>query len=141
MHGDTTPNKSWLAILRHYTLQELSEAAYQYKEDGEDPMLLIGILYDIQGMNVTPDAADQIELIDNDQVHAWLGVSYCTTLTVACFLQRAAVATPAVATVLVIILVLQRTIRAISIRANSTLRRSTASNILTLMWRTISDAT
>jgi len=29
MHGNTTPNKSWLAILRHYTLQELGEVACQ----------------------------------------------------------------------------------------------------------------
>ena len=94
MHGNATPNKSWLAILRHYTLQELGEAACRYVEDGEYPRQFIGILRDIQGMNVTPDAADQIELIDDDQVNAWLRLSQCTTLTVACFLHRAAVAPP-----------------------------------------------
>lgn len=94
MHGNATPNKSWLAILRHYTLQELGEAACRYIEDGEHPRQFIGILRDIQGMNVTPDAADQIELIDDDQVNAWLRLSRCTTLTVACFLHRAAVVPP-----------------------------------------------
>ncbi|PUU75579.1 hypothetical protein B9Z19DRAFT_1131122 [Tuber borchii] len=88
------PNKSWLAVLRHYTLQELGEAACRYVEDGEHPRQFIGILRDIQGLNVTPDGADQIELIDDDQVNAWLRLSQCSTLTVACFLHRAAVAPP-----------------------------------------------
>ena len=35
----------------------------------------IGILHEIQGLNVTPDAADQIELINDDQVNAWLRLS------------------------------------------------------------------
>jgi len=94
MHGNTTPNKSWLAILRHYTLQELGEAACRYIEDGEHPWLFIGILPDIQGINVTRDAADQIELIDDDQGNAWLCLSYWSTLMVACCLHRAAVAPP-----------------------------------------------
>ncbi|PUU84225.1 hypothetical protein B9Z19DRAFT_1118093 [Tuber borchii] len=68
-------NKSWLAVLSHYTLQELGEAAYRYVEDGEHPRQFIGILCDIEGLNVTPDGADQIELIDNDQVNAWLPVA------------------------------------------------------------------
>jgi len=43
-------------------------------------------------MNVTPNAADQIKLIDDNQVNAWLRLSRCTTLPVACFLHQAAVA-------------------------------------------------
>ncbi|KAG0138783.1 hypothetical protein HOY82DRAFT_534532 [Tuber indicum] len=39
-------------------------------------------------MNVTPNAADQIELIDDDHVNAWLRLSPCTTLTITCFLHR-----------------------------------------------------
>ena len=89
MHGNEMPNKSWLAILRYYTLQELGEAACRYLEAEEYPRQFIGILRDIRGMNVTPDATDQIELIDDDQVNAWLRLSRCTTLTVACFLHRA----------------------------------------------------
>ena len=94
IHGNVTPNKSWLAVLKHYTLQELGEAACRYCEDDEHPRQFIGILHDIQGLNVTPDAADQIELINDDQVNAWLRLSQCTTLTVACFLHRAAVNPP-----------------------------------------------
>jgi len=45
-------------------------------------------------MNVTSDSADQMELIFDDQVTAWLGLSRCTTLTVVCFLYYAAVAPP-----------------------------------------------
>lgn len=94
IRGNATPNKSWLAVLKHYTLQELGEAACRYCEDDEHPRQFIGILHDIQGLNVTPDAADQIELINDDQVNAWLRLSQCTTLTVACFLHRAAVNPP-----------------------------------------------
>ena len=94
MHCNTTPNKSWLAILRHYTLQELSEGPCRYIEDGNYSRQFIGILRDIQDMHVTPDAADQIELIDDDQVNAWLHLSQCTTLTIACFLHWAAVVPP-----------------------------------------------
>ena len=94
IRGNDTPNKTWLAVLKHYTLQELGEAACRYCEDDEHPRQFIGILRDIQGLNVTPDAADQIELINDDQVNAWLRLSHCTTLTVACFLHRAAVAPP-----------------------------------------------
>jgi len=93
MYGNTTPNKSWLAILWHYTLQELGEAACQYIEDGDNPRLFIGIHRDIQCINVTPDAAHQ-KLIDDDQVNAWLHLSRYSTLTVACFLHQAAVAPP-----------------------------------------------
>ena len=92
--GDEMPNKTWLAVLKYYTLQKLGEAAWRYVEDGEHPRQLIGILRDIQGLNATPDAADQIELINDDQVNAWLCLSRCTTLTVACFLHRAAVESP-----------------------------------------------
>ena len=45
-------------------------------------------------MNVTPDAADQIELIDDDQVNTWLRLSPYTTLTVTYFLHQAAVVPP-----------------------------------------------
>jgi len=44
-------------------------------------------------MNVTPNTAEQIKLINNDQINAWLHLSHCSTLIVACFLHRAAVAT------------------------------------------------
>jgi len=94
MHGNATPNKSWLAILRDYTLQELGKAPCQYLEDGEHPRQFIGILRDIQEMNVTPDTADQIQLIDNVQVNAWFRLSHCSSLTVTCFLHPAAVAPP-----------------------------------------------
>ena len=94
IRGNATPNKSWLAVLKHYTLQELGEAACRYSEDDEHPRQLIGILPDIQGLNGTPDAADQIELINDDQVNTWLCLSQCTTLTVAFFLHRAAVNPP-----------------------------------------------
>ena len=63
IRGNATPNKSSLAVLKHYTLQELGEAACRYCEDDEYPRQFIGILHDIQGLNVTPDTADQIELI------------------------------------------------------------------------------
>ncbi|KAG0125454.1 hypothetical protein HOY82DRAFT_616506 [Tuber indicum] len=53
---------------------ELGKAACRYVEEGEHPRQFIGILQDIQGLNVTPDAADQIELIDDNQVDAWLFV-------------------------------------------------------------------
>ena len=94
VRGPATPSTNWLAVLKYYTLQELGEAAYRYCEEGEHPRQFIGILRDIQGLNVTPDAADQIELINDDQVNAWLRLSRCTTLTVACFLHRAAVEPP-----------------------------------------------
>jgi len=58
MHGIATPNKSWLAILRQYALQELGEAAFWYLEYGEHPRQFIGILREIHGMNVTSNAAD-----------------------------------------------------------------------------------
>jgi len=61
-------------------------------KDGECPRQYIGILSDIQGMNATPNAAAQSKLIDDNQVNAWLRLSRCTTLTVACFLHPAAVA-------------------------------------------------
>ena len=92
--GNATPNKSWLAVLKHYTLQELCEAACGYCEDDEHPRHFIGILHDIQGLNVTPDTADQIELINDDQVNDWLRLSQRTILTVTCFLHRAAVNPP-----------------------------------------------
>jgi len=74
--------------------QELGKAACRYIEDGDHHRQFIGMLRDIQGMNLTPEAADQIELIDDDQVNAWLHLSPCTTLTVACFLHRGPVASP-----------------------------------------------
>ena len=75
-HGNSTPTNSWPAILQHYTLQKLGEAASWYVEDGEHQRQFIGILCHIQGMNVTPGAANEIELIDDDQVNAWLGLSH-----------------------------------------------------------------
>ena len=86
-------------------------------------------------MNVTPDAVNQIELIDDDQVNAWLRLSQCSIFTVACFLHRAAVAprdggdpvrpnTP-----------LARHNLAISTPDNSMLQSSTLSQIPTLMCR------
>jgi len=45
-------------------------------------------------MNVTPDAANQIKLIDDGQVNAWLHLCHCTTLTDACLLHQAGVALP-----------------------------------------------
>ena len=94
MHGNATPDYCWLAILQHYNLLELSEAACRYLEDGDHPQLFILILRDIHGTKVTPDAADQIKLIDDDQVNTWLHLSLCTTITGACFLHRAALAPP-----------------------------------------------
>ena len=89
--ANAMPNKSWLAVLKHYTLQELGEGACRYCGDDEHPHQFIGILHDILGLNVTPDAADQIEFINDDRVNAWLPLSQCTILTVACFLRRTAV--------------------------------------------------
>jgi len=43
-------------------------------------------------MNVTPNDTDQIELINDSQVNAWLRLSHCGTLNVASFLHRAAFA-------------------------------------------------
>ena len=88
--GNATLYKTWLVVLRHYSLQELGEAACRYGTDDEHPRQFIGILHNIQGLNVTPNSADQIKLINDDQVNAWLHLSQCTTLTVACFLHRAA---------------------------------------------------
>ncbi|KAG0132534.1 hypothetical protein HOY82DRAFT_606577 [Tuber indicum] len=88
MHGGNTPNKTWLAILRYYTLQELGKASCRYLEEGDHPRQFVGILRDIKGMNVTPNAADQIELIDDDHINAWLRLSRCTTHTIAYFVYR-----------------------------------------------------
>jgi len=94
MHEKATPDKSWLAILWHHTLQELGKAACQFIEDGDHPWQLIDILHDIQGINIIPPAANQIELIDDNQVNAWLRLPQCTTLTVTFFLPSAAIALP-----------------------------------------------
>ena len=94
IHRNATPNKSLLAILQHYTLQKLSEAACWNVKDSDHLRQFISIRHDIQGMNVTADAADQIELIDDALVNTWLRLSQCITLSVACFLHRAAVAPP-----------------------------------------------
>ena len=94
VRGPATPSTNWLAVLGRYALRELGEAAHCYCEEGEHHRLFIGILRDIQGQNVTPDAADQIELINDDQINAWLRFSRCTTLTVAYFLHRPAVVPP-----------------------------------------------
>ena len=94
IRGNATPNKNWLVVLKHYILQECGKAAWRYSEDDEHPWQFKGILYDFQGLHGTPDPTDQIELINDDQVNAWLRLSQCHTLTVACFLHRAAVNTP-----------------------------------------------
>ena len=70
VRGPATPSTNWLAVLKHYTLQELGEAAYRYCEKGEHPRQFIGILRDIQGQNVTPNAPEQIKLINDDQVNS-----------------------------------------------------------------------
>ena len=87
IRGNATPNKTWLVVLKRYSLLKLGEAACQYCGNDEHLRQFIGILRDIQGLNVTPDTADQIKLINDDQVNAWLHLSQCTTLTVACFLH------------------------------------------------------
>jgi len=69
MHRNATLNKSSLAILQHYAMCELGEAACRYIKRGDHLRKFIGILCDIEGMKVTPDAADQIKLIDDDQVN------------------------------------------------------------------------
>ena len=75
-------------------MQQVSKVACRYCEDDEHPLQFLGFLHDIQGLNVTSDAADQIELINDDQVNAWLRLSQCSTPTVACFLHQAAVNPP-----------------------------------------------
>ena len=80
---NATPNKTWLAVLKHYTLQELGEAACRYGADDKHLRQFIGIPSDIQGLNVTPNTANQIKLINNDRANAWLHLSQCTTLTSA----------------------------------------------------------
>ena len=82
-------NENCLAILRLYTLQELGEAACRHLEDDKYSRKFVGILKDIQPLNVTPDVTHQVELIDDDQVNAWLRLSNANPLTMACFLHRA----------------------------------------------------
>jgi len=91
---NATPNKLSLVILWHYSLQELSEGGCRYVEDCKPPLQLIGILHDIQGMNVTPDRNDQIELINDEQVNASLYFTYYTFLRISCFHHGAAVSPP-----------------------------------------------
>jgi len=133
MDGNATPDKIWLAILRHYTLQELSKATCRFIEDGDHPWQFIGILHHIQGINITLSAANQIKLIDDDQVNAGLRLPLCTTLTAACFLPRAAVPFLIVETLCIPICSLCGTIGAISTPDNSILQSSTLSQIPTLM--------
>ena len=45
-------------------------------------------------MNVTPDATDQIKLINNDPFHAWLRLSNCTTRSVPHFFDQVAINPP-----------------------------------------------
>ncbi|KAG0640205.1 hypothetical protein HOY80DRAFT_1000326 [Tuber brumale] len=82
-------NQNWLGVLKHYTLQELREAICKHLDDGEHPRKLVGILEDIQLLNATPDRTHQVELIDDDQVNAWVRLSNARPLMVACFLHRA----------------------------------------------------
>ncbi|KAG0632956.1 hypothetical protein HOY80DRAFT_1006391 [Tuber brumale] len=63
-------NRNWLGVLKHYTLQELGEAVCKHLDDGKHPRMLV-------------------ELIDDDQVNAWVRLSNARPLTVACFLHRA----------------------------------------------------
>ncbi|KAG0632904.1 hypothetical protein HOY80DRAFT_1109812 [Tuber brumale] len=82
-------NRNWLGVLKHYTLQELGEAVCKHLDDDEHPRKLVGILEDIQPLNATPDGTHQVELIDDDQVNAWVHLSNARPLTVACSLHRA----------------------------------------------------
>ncbi|KAG0643955.1 hypothetical protein HOY80DRAFT_997369 [Tuber brumale] len=82
-------NRNWLGVLKHYTLQELGEAVCKHLDDGEHPQKLVGIIEDIQPLNATPDGTHQVELIDDEQVNAWVRLSNARPLTVACFLHRA----------------------------------------------------
>ncbi|KAG0644870.1 hypothetical protein HOY80DRAFT_996565 [Tuber brumale] len=87
-------NRNWLRVLKHYTLQELGEAVCKHLDDGEHPRRLVCILEDIQPLNATPDGTHQVELIDDDQVNAWVRLSNARPLTVACFLHRASAPPP-----------------------------------------------
>ncbi|KAG0639402.1 hypothetical protein HOY80DRAFT_1001015 [Tuber brumale] len=87
-------NWNWLGVLKYYTLQELGKAACKHLDDGEHPRKLVGILKDIQPLNGTPDGTHQVELIDDDQVNAWVHLSNARPLTVACFLHCAPAAPP-----------------------------------------------
>ncbi|KAG0641327.1 hypothetical protein HOY80DRAFT_999418 [Tuber brumale] len=71
-------NRNWLWVLKHYTVQELGESC-----------LLVDIHEDIQPLNTTPDGTHLVEVIDGDQVNAWVHLSNARPLTVACFLHRA----------------------------------------------------
>ncbi|KAG0640985.1 hypothetical protein HOY80DRAFT_1040341 [Tuber brumale] len=82
-------NQNWLWVLKHYALQELGEAVCKHLDNGEHSGKLVGIREDIQPHNATPDGTDQVELIDDDQVNAWVHLSNIRPLTVACFLRRA----------------------------------------------------
>ncbi|KAG0632930.1 hypothetical protein HOY80DRAFT_1006410 [Tuber brumale] len=81
-------NWNMLGVLKHYTLQELGEAVCKHLDDGEHPRRLVGILEDIQPLNATLDGTHQVELIDDDQVNAWVRLSNARPVTVACFLHR-----------------------------------------------------
>ncbi|KAG0634762.1 hypothetical protein HOY80DRAFT_1004874 [Tuber brumale] len=80
-------NRNWLGVLKHYTLQELGQAVCKHLDDGEHPRKLVGILEDIQPLNTTPNGTHQVELIDDQQVNAWVRLSNARPLTVACFLD------------------------------------------------------
>ncbi|KAG0640122.1 hypothetical protein HOY80DRAFT_1000448 [Tuber brumale] len=69
--------------------QELREAVCKHLDDGEHPRKLVSILEGIQPLNTSPDGTHQVELIDDDQVNAWVRLSNARPLTVACFLYRA----------------------------------------------------
>ncbi|KAG0641168.1 hypothetical protein HOY80DRAFT_999543 [Tuber brumale] len=81
-------NWNWLRVLKHYTLQEIGEAVCKHLDDSEHPRKLVGIHEDIQPLNATPDGTHQVELIDDDQVNAWVRLSNARPLTVASFLHR-----------------------------------------------------
>ncbi|KAG0632976.1 hypothetical protein HOY80DRAFT_1006375 [Tuber brumale] len=82
-------NRNWLGVLKHYTLQELGEAVCKHLDDGQQPRKLVGILVDIQPLNATLDRTHQVELIDDDQVNAWVRLPNARPLMVAYFLYRA----------------------------------------------------
>ncbi|KAG0641325.1 hypothetical protein HOY80DRAFT_1113339 [Tuber brumale] len=69
-------NQNWLGVLKHYTVQELGKA-------------IVSIHADIQPVNTTPDGTHQVELIDDDQVNAWVRLSNARPLMVACVLHCA----------------------------------------------------
>ena len=84
--GNATPTKTCLAVLKHYILPELSQGVCGHREKNEYSQQFIVILHVIQDLNVSPNTADQIELIHDNQVNAWLCLIDCANLSIACVL-------------------------------------------------------